>query len=477
MENIEEGGIFSRDKLSLDVAAIRTLYFDRGYIFARVTDTTSLDPKTGKVGIKIDVDEGDLAYIERVQIEGNTRTRDIVIRRELKMYPGDRFDGEKLRKSKERLQSLGYFEDVAFDIEDTETSDRKDLLVQVKEAKTGTFSFGGGFSTVDKVVGFVEVSQRNFDLLNWPNFTGGGQDLSLRAETGTSRTNFRLSFTEPWMFDRPISGGFDLWRSVRDREEDTGYAYDEERTGGGLRLGKRFSDIYSGRVNYKFEQVDISNFAANVSAAVLAESGKNDVSQLGFSFTRDTLDNGISPTKGIVTDVGVDIAGGPLGGDKDFIRGTFDNSIYIPMKWNSVIQIRLRGGLVNEYDDSSTVPIFERFFAGGGRSIRGYEERDVGPLDPVTLDPIGGEAMMIGNIEYTFPVIDFIKLAAFFDIGNVWADVDDFASGDYKAGTGVGLRVKTPIGPINLDYGYPLDDVPTEVDKEGKFYFSVSRGF
>ncbi|MGE0267998.1 MAG: outer membrane protein assembly factor BamA [Candidatus Omnitrophota bacterium] len=477
MENIKPASVFSREKLSVDVSKIRTLYFDRGYIFAKVAESTSLDTKSGTVGVKIDIEEGGLAYIERVRIEGNTRTKDKVIRRELKMFPGDRFDGEQLRKSKERLNQLGYFEDVSFDIEDTDAKDRKDLVVQVKEAKTGTFSFGGGFSTVDKIVGFVEVEQRNFDAMNWPTFTGGGQHLEVRAETGSSRSNYRLSFTEPWMFGYPVSGGFDLFRSERDREKDTGYAYDEKRTGGILRLGKRFSDIYSGNVSYKLEQVEIENFASGVSADLMAEAGDNLVSTLGFGFTRDTRNSFVNPSKGWISSHDVDFAGSWLGGDKDFIRYQVSNSIFFPLKWNSVLEFRLKGGIVDAIADSEKVPIFERFFAGGARSIRGYDERDVGPLDPITLDPIGGEAMAVGNIEYTIPLIQYIKLAAFFDIGNVWSDIGDFGTGSFKSGTGLGLRVKTPIGPINLDYGYPLDDVPTETDREGKFYFSVSRGF
>ena len=189
MENIKQDKVFSREKLSVDIARIRALYFDRGYIFADVKDTTSLDQATGLVDIKLDIAEGGLAYVDKVKIQGNTRTRDIVIRRELRISPGERFDGEKLKRSKERLNNLGYFEDVGFDIEDTGQNDRKDLVVQVKEAKTGSFSFGGGFSTVDQVIGFIEVEQRNFDFANWPTFTGGGQSLKLRAETGSVRNN------------------------------------------------------------------------------------------------------------------------------------------------------------------------------------------------------------------------------------------------------------------------------------------------
>ncbi len=479
MEEIEEGNVFSREKLSLDLAHIRTLYFDRGYIFADVNESTALNPSTGKVAIKIDITEGGLAFIDKVKIQGNTRTRDIVIRRELKMYPGDRFDGAKLRRSKEKLNNLGYFEDVSFDLEDASAFDRKDLVVQVKEAKTGSFSFGGGFSTVDRVVGFVEVEQRNFDITNWPTFTGGGQRLQLRAETGSTKNNLLLSFTEPWIMDYPISGGFDLYRSERDRERDVGFSYDEEKAGGDIRLGKRFTDYVSGTVSYKFEEVTIENFEDNVTADLLAEEGTNTVSVLGFNLKRDSRDSVFSPRKGFTVNGGFDIAGGLLGGDKDFFRLQGGGNYYMPLKFKSVLEFRARAGIVDGYGDGedSKVPIFERFFAGGARTIRGFDERQVGPLDPSNNDPIGGEALLVANIEYTIPVIEFLKLAAFFDTGNVWADAKDFGSGGLKSGVGFGARVKTPIGPVNLDYGYPLSDEPGEEGKSGKFYFSVSRGF
>lgn len=477
MENINEGDVFSREKLTVDLAQIRSLYFDRGYIFANINESTSLDSDTGLVAVKIDIKEGELAYIDKVRIQGNTRTRDIVIRRELRMHPGDRFDGAQLRRSKERLNNLGYFEEVAFDIDDTDYYDRKDLVVQVKEAKTGTFSFGGGFSTVDKVVGFVEIEQRNFDFTNWPTFTGGGQRLQLRAETGSTKNNLLLSFTEPWMFDYPISAGFDLYRTARDREEDVGYAYDEERTGGNIRLGKQFGDRLSMGVSYKFEEVVIENFEDDVSAALLAEAGTNAVSMLGFNASIDHRDSVFSPTKGFSASSSVDFAGGLLGGDKDFYRLQANGSYFIPMTFKSVLEFRLRGGIVDAYGESNSVPIFERFFAGGAKSIRGYEERKVGPQDAVTTDPIGGEALLVANVEYTIPIIDFVKIAAFFDAGNVWADAKDFAAGEFKSGVGMGARVKTPIGPINLDYGYPLNDEEGEDGRTGKFYFSVSRGF
>jgi outer membrane protein insertion porin family len=177
LKNLREGNVFSHEKMDDDISKVREAYFDRGYISALVEPSTSFNTETGKVDVRISIKEGRLTYINKIKIQGNAHTRDIVIRRELRMYPGDQFDGTKLRTSKQRLKDLGYFEDVGYDIEDSDQEDYKDLVVQVKEAKTGSFSFGVGYSTVDRLVGFVEVEQKNFDISNWSSFTGGGQDL------------------------------------------------------------------------------------------------------------------------------------------------------------------------------------------------------------------------------------------------------------------------------------------------------------
>jgi len=477
MTETKVGGVFSREKLSVDISSIRGLYFDKGYIFANIRESSSLNPTTGKVDIRLDIFEGDVAYINRIKIQGNDRTRDIVIRRELRLYPGDQFDGLKLRRSKERLRNLGYFEDIGYDIEDTDIPNKKNLIVQVQEAKTGSFSFGGGYSTVDQLVGFIEIEQKNFDFSNWPTFTGGGQHLSLRAETGSTRNNMKLSFTEPWLFDYPVSAGFDAYRAERERERDVGYAFDEKRIGGDIRLGKQLTEYISGNISYRLEEIEIDNFDTGVSADLLAEEGKNTVSMMSFTLARDSRDSIFNPRRGLLLSGTTDWAGGVLGGDKDFYRFTARSSYFVPFKFDSVLEFRLRAGIADAYGDSGKVPIFERFYAGGARTIRGYDERRVGPLDAVTDDPIGGESMLVGNIEYTIPIIDFIKLAVFIDSGNVWQKMGDIGSGSFKSGTGLGLRVKTPIGPINLDYGYPLNDEPGEEERSGKFYFSVSRGF
>ncbi len=477
MTEIKKDGIFTPQKMDEDLASINSLYFDKGYIFVHVAESTSINPDTGKVDILLDLQEGDKAYVNKVNIQGNMRTRDIVIRRELRLKPGDVFDGAKLRRSKERLKNLGYFEEVDYDIQDTPYANKKDLLVKVREAKTGSFSFGGGYSTVEQLVGFVEVEQKNFDFTNWPTFTGGGQDILIRGEVGSVRNNARLSFTEPWIFDFPISGGFDLYRTKLSRDSDVGYAFDEKRVGGDIRFGKQISEYLSAGTIYRLEEITISNLADGVSSELTKEAGTNTISMSSFSLTYDTRDNVFSPTKGFILGGTVDLAGGFLSGDKDFYRFRTKTSYLVPVVKETVLEFRLRTGFAKAYDDSEYVPVYERFFAGGANTIRGYNERKVGPLDSITDDPIGGDSLLVANIEYTVPLMDFLKVAAFFDVGNVWKDVEDFATGGYKAGTGLGLRIKTPIGPINLDYGYPLNDEPGEDERSGKFYFSISRSF
>ena len=480
IKNLKEGNFFSHEKMQEDIGNIREAYFDRGYISALVEEATSFNAETGKVDVKISIKEGKLAYINKIKIQGNAHTRDIVIRRELRMYPGDQFDGAKLRLSKQRLKDLGFFEDVGYDIEDTDQEDLKDLVVQVKESKTGTFSFGGGYSTVDRLVGFIEVEQKNFDISNWSTFTGGGQDLRIRAQIGSSQRNLLLSYTEPWLFDHPISAGFDAYLTENLKDGSTGYSYDQKVIGGDLRLGKAINDNLSVGAVYRLEHINISNLDDGVSEALAEQAGNSLVSSLGLSVTHDYRDSKLSPTKGWSVTNNADLAGGPLGGDKNFYRLQTSGQYFYPLKFNdvtTVLEISGRTGFVQSYPNTPDVPIFERYFTGGQDSIRGYDERTVGPLDPNTNDAIGGDAILLGSVEYTVPIIEIVKGAVFFDTGNVWDKLRNYGTGGVKSGTGVGLRVKTPIGPIKLDYGIPLDKQPGKTDKSGKFYFSVSRGF
>ncbi len=481
LERLKEcipGKVFSEEALSQDVVNIQGLYFDRGYISAEVQEATSLNSYTGRIDITYNINENKITYVDKIKVRGNVKTKDIVIRRELRIRPGDKFDGEKLKRSKERLQNLGFFEEVKYDTEDTQVPNKKDLVVEVKESKTGAFSFGGGYSSVDQFVGFVEIEQKNFDWKNFPYFTGGGQDLKLRGSIGSISNGLDLSFTEPWLFDYPVSFGFDGYKHTESKDTSVGYGYDEDVIGGDLRLGKELSEYLRADLTYRNDTIKISNIDDSASNDLKREAGSNNISSMQFSLTYDNRDNVFDPTKGNLVSGSIEGAGGPLQGTKDFWKFSGRASHYFPMFNGSVLELRGRAGLAKPYGDSDHVPIYERYFAGGANTIRGYHERKVGPIDPLTSDPIGGESLLIGNVEYLYPVFNFLKLAAFYDVGNVWAKMGDFASGNLKSGVGLGVRIKTPIGPIMLDYGIPLNKEPgSDRRGSGKFHFNMSHGF
>jgi outer membrane protein insertion porin family len=474
LKDATPGKVFSDDALRQDAAAIQGLYFDKGYISVQVQETTFVNPGTGRVDISYAVTENQIAYVDKIKVRGNIKTKDIVIRRELRIRPGDKFDGEKLRRSKERLDNLGFFEEISYDTEDTAAGDKKNLVVEVKESKTGAFSFGGGYSTVDQFVGFVEIEQKNFDWRNWPYFTGGGQNMLFRGSFGTVSGGFELSFTEPWLFDYPVAFGFDGYQRSHKRDTSLGYGYDEKITGGDLRLGKDFLEYLRGDIVYRMESIKISNIADN-SPEIEKERGINLVSSLTPTLTYDSRNNIYDTKRGDLFTGSVQWAG--LGGDKRFWKFISRGSHFFPLLRNSVLEARLRVGIGSTYGSTERIPIYERYFSGGASTIRGYEERKVGPVDS-SNEPVGGDSMFIGNLEYTYPLFDFLKLAAFFDTGNVWSKTGKMFSTKLKSGLGIGVRLKSPIGPIMLDYGIPLDKEPGETKrKSGRFHFSASHGF
>ncbi len=478
---LKPGAVYNDQALQEDLRAIKQYYGDRGYIHADVTPNPQLDAASKRVNMTYQIAEHDLAYVNRIDIRGNYRTRDVVIRRDLRIYPGEAFNGAKIRKSIDRLYNLGYFEEVDVETEPAGTPQQEDLIVQVKESKTGSFSFGGGFSSVDRLVGLVELEQRNFDWKNVPNFTGAGQDLRLRAEVGTVRRYFDLSFTEPWIFGRPVSFGIDAFNRTRLRSSSLGFGFEEERRGAGVRLGKEFHDVIQTSLGYQLFQTEISDVAAEASADLLAEQGTNTVSVVGTSVALDRRDNRFDPTKGHFMFTSGDLAGGIFGADKDFYRAQAGASAYLPHGGRFVLESRVKAGIVKAYGDSSEVPIFERFFGGGAGTVRGFRERRVGPRDPLSNDPIGGEATMVATLEEVMSIAkdergrSILKGALFIDVGDVWRRTGEFGE-SFKVGIGTGARVNTPIGPVRLDLGYPVSDQDGE-DRKPRFHFNISRSF
>ena len=282
---------FSRRGLRMDVSNIQDLYFDKGYLAAQIRSESSYNEGTGKVDLTYNVTENELTYVDKVRVQGNNKTQDIVIRRELRAYPGESFSGAKLKRSKERLYNLGFFEDVRFETEPGASANSRDLVVSVKEAKTGEFSFGGGYSSIDSIIGFVQIHQRNFDWRNWKTFTGAGQDFGVRFEGGSVRTNAELSFTEPWAFGHPVSLGFDVFRRQYNRSGTSGYFFNQERLGFDIRLGKEFTEYDKGLLVYRLEEVRISDVQDDASQALKDEQGKNNNEDQCFLHSIPPVDN------------------------------------------------------------------------------------------------------------------------------------------------------------------------------------------
>jgi len=478
---MKPGKPFSNRALRMDASEIKQLYYNQGYMNLVEDVERSLNEETGKIDIIYDIDAKEPVYVGKIDIRGNTKTRELIIRREIRIYPGDKFSGDKIKRSKERIYNLGFFEDISFDTEPTEDPAVQNIIVTVKETKTGEFSFGGGYSSIDALIGFVEITQRNFDITNFPSFTGGGQRFFIKAEFGWTRQNYNLGWEDPWILGFPYLFGFDVYNMSHNQRGDVGYAYDESKTGFDLKLGKEITDYLKAILIYRLESVSITNISEGASAALTAEEGKNLISSLTFDIQYDKRDNVYNATKGYLIGLSLTDAGGIFFGDKNFVKGTGSASYYHTFFGKVVLELKGRAGLASAYGNTSDVPIYERFFAGGANTIRGYKERRVGPRDSGNNEPIGGAAVVIGNAEVTFPLYEkMLKGAVFFDAGNVWEawnKTDELSgSGGIKAGAGIGIRVKTPIGPVRVDWGYPLVK-NYEDSRTGEFYFSMSRGF
>ncbi len=468
------GLTYSQFYLFQDVEKIRSYYSDRGYIEARVVPDVRMNRDSGKVDVSYQIQEGDMFFVDKVVVRGNTKTKDIVIRRELRIRPGEKFDGEQIETSKQRLQNLGFFEEVTYDTEPVATADnRKNIIFRVKERRTGELSFGGGVSSVDRFVGFAEISQKNFDLWNFPRFTGGGQSLSVRARIGSINQDFNISFVEPYIFNRPISFGADIFNIRRD---DTNLDFDQERRGFSLTLSKLLKDIYRVGTGYTLERVELDDIASDAPLTVTNFEGTNWLSRVRFFGSRDTRDNIFNPTKGHLLTASGDLVGGFLGGNQDFYTLQTSFTQYWGFFKKHLLEFKVRLGTSQEFGSSDEVPIFDRFYAGGLGSVRGYNFRRVGPIQ--AGDAVGGESLAVMNLEYSFPIpaLDAFRLAFFTDLGHVNEESYKIDLGEFAISVGPGLKVKTPIGPVAFYYGLPIANKDTE-DENGRFEFSLSRGF
>lgn len=515
---MDVGDIFSPKGLGTNIDQLEDFYGAKGYIDVKTSTGNLLvsripNTESGTMDLGFQMDEGQKSYIEKIEIKGNVKTKDKVIRRELAVSPGEPFDMVRVKVSKQRLENLQYFEKVDTRPEPTDIPNHKNLVIGVDEKNTGNLTLGAGFSSVDSVVGFVEVSQGNFDLFHPPTFTGGGQKFRLRVSLGLLQQQYVMSFVEPWFLGKKLSLGVDVYYRELDYQS-LNNIYDEVRAGGRVSLTRALgSDFLIGSISYTAEDVGIllnpgffgprhvastgpggpfggptgpggpqpggppTLLPANVPQAILTETGWNVLSKVGGSLAYDTRRGGLLPNKGQRTELDAEFDGGPLGGDKEFYKLELKSGWYFPgFARGHVLELAARGG-VAESLNSEDVPFYERYYLGGLYSMRGFRYRSISPREPGFGEPIGGDTYWFGTAEYSIPIFEQphgvgVRFAFFYDIGNVTSDPYNFSLKNFDDNWGLGLRLNLPIAPLRLDYGIPIHHDQNN-SGAGKFQFGV----
>jgi outer membrane protein insertion porin family len=461
------GDAYSSKKMREDIKTIRSFYGSRGYADAVVSPDIK-DAGPNQVSIKYQITEGSRYRVGRVNIQGNSKTRDKVIRREVPLNPGDWFNTVELETTKSRLQNLQYFSDVQANGSPGGNGYR-DIDILVEERNTGSVGVGVGFSSIDNVVGFLTLEQTNFDITNPWNFTGGGQRFGMSLRAGSERSEFTVSLVEPWFMDRKLSLGGELFYRQSSYFSDV---YDQTNAGASIFLKKPITEKSSVKLAYSLESITV-DVDAGASPAFLAEDGDFVRSALTLSYLYDNRDSVITTRSGEKLDVSLALAG--LGGDVETITFSTQASKYWNLKWDTILSLNGEVAFVDALNGD--VPIFERMFLGGGRTLRGFEFRDIGgPRDGASGEVLGGQSLAFLNTEYTVPIIETVRAAAFYDMGFVNSGSWDIAPEDLYSDVGVGIRIQLPISPvpIALDYAFPMSSPDSAADKGGQFNFYMS---
>jgi outer membrane protein insertion porin family len=495
----KKGMIFVPSKLDKDVETLEEFYGQVGYLQTRVRLVRKPNLTTGDIDIEYQVTESEKFQVESIVIEGNTKTKSIVIIRELVLGPGDVFDSLRMKISKLRLENTRFFEDpVNVTDESTNIPGRRNLKISVREARTGNLTFGAGFSSLERAVVFAEVTQSNFDLFNRRSFfQGDGQKFRLRFQIGSQSSEVILAFEEPYLLERELALGFQLYRQTSDY--NSAY-YEEIRTGGEVYLRKRLFNWLEGRLSYTYQVVDIANVSASAPASILFAEGASTTSKLNLTLTQDSRDKIINTTRGNYATIDLGVAGGPLGGDNSYYNLEFRGSKFFPIAefQEQVLSVIGRVGVVDSFGDSDKlttrtitdpntglpvtsspfvpgVPFYDRFFLGGPQTLRGFEFRTVGPKD-FTGEPTGGNTYGFLSLEYSMDIVKPVRFAVFYDAGFVNVDSYDFSPAEYNDNFGFGLRLFVAGAPLSLDFGIPLTG--DRFNKKGtQFNFSFGTRF
>ncbi|MDR2391065.1 MAG: outer membrane protein assembly factor BamA [Planctomycetota bacterium] len=504
------GAVYSPITLQEDAIKIRDIYGQspNSRYFTRVLP----DPQITEEGLVMDVtfriQEGPEVMIEGVRVTGLTHTREVVVLREFDLFPGEKIDSRKFTRSKENIENLGYFKErPKVEIREGSAPDRAILVAELEEISTGKITAGVGVSSQDNIVGSFGISQRNFDYRDRPktlrdlytgkSFRGAGQSFSISVSAGSKTQNHSVSFTNPWIFGKPISMTASLFYSSYKYDDDNDYH--ENRYGASLVYGKRLFDIKELTVSggYRLEMVKLSHFTSH-SEEFTRQEGSHNVSRWLAGINYDSRDSVFEPTRGAQAGLNFELAGGAAGSTKDFWRGLFTSQYFIPFftdsqdrNWSigfrgdfSLAQAYGRGDGDGRKDD---VPYYERFHAGGVGSLRGFDYRGVSPRDEFD-NAIGGEAAITASVEAFFPIWErIIRGSVFYDAGTAWRYWDDpgyngeplirTANRKFRTSAGFGLHIKTPLGPmpVRLYYAFPMGK--KDHDETQRFQFTMGALF
>lgn len=465
----EAGKPFAGNKLKDDIKLISDQLGAKGYAEARVNPRLE-DAGNGGVRVVLEVTEGSVYRVGQVHIEGNDKTKDYVIRRELPLEPGQPFDSNKTDVTERRLNNMNYFSSVEVMPIDTSYIDEKDLLIRVVEKPTGTVNFGAGFSSIDSLTGFFEITQTNFDLFDWPSFTGAGQRFRLNVRAGAERKDASISITEPWLFGQRLA--FTSEAYYRDLLFLSDW-YDQTTVGASFSLRKSVGEFTYAVLDYRAEQIDIDSsraLAFDPTSLFVGEDGEFFKSSVGLNLVRDTRDNVFLPRDGSKASVGFEFAG--LGGDVEDTIFTASGSKFYELPKDMILNL---SGEFNQSTDGDH--IFTRHFLGGANNLRGFDFRDVGPRDVATGDVIGGNRAWNASAEVTFPLVEKIRGAAFYDVGEVSDGPVGSIPGGVNSDWGIGLRLFIlGSAPVRLDYAFPLQTDASN-DGGGRFQFTMGAQF
>ncbi|MGB7971697.1 MAG: outer membrane protein assembly factor BamA [Candidatus Deferrimicrobiaceae bacterium] len=455
---LKEGDVFSRETLLSDILSLTTAMNDKGYALAIVSPLVEKRKEYPLADVMYKAEKGDKFRFGKVEVVGNTKTLDRVIRRNLDVADGMTYTATGLKKSKENLTRLSYFKDVKISTEPSKVPREMDVKVEVQEGPTGTLSGGLGFSTIDKVFGVVQLTENNL--------LGRGWKASLNSQFGSRRTLFSLDFRDPYFLDSDFSLLLSAYKLKTNYTD-----FERKSTGGKVGFGYSLNRDTTASLSFRLDEVEILDREDAVSPILQEEfaMGKQQTRSVTLNLTKNTTDKYIDPSRGTVQSVTVEYAGEPLGGDSDFVKYFLNTKAFFPVTKTNIISGNfLWGHTISTV--GGTVPLYERFFLGGPYNIRGYKARTISPVDPNTDEEIGGNKELVVNVEYIFPIFgEFgLKGVFFFDMGNTWGqgqwpwDMKPWDGPPIRYAAGMGIRWYSPMGPLRIEWGWPLNPEPGE---------------